>query len=197
MEREVLWLLWSSIVGCVRGDVRRRATMSNSSVPRRMEASAPAFGEEEPTGRFSTGQLNALVTRSLEKSTMFTTPEQSGIERMLPEPPEAPAPAVPNAAPMPTAALLPAPTLAAPAPAIVPLGSTQGSPTALPMWSQVTRERSGRRIAPSARAARRRGFVQRRLLALALLGVVIACQPWWWNVGDLRTHPPATTIARK
>jgi hypothetical protein len=37
----------------------------------------------------------------------------------------------------------------------------------------------------------RRGFLKRRLVALALLAVAVAAQPWWWNLGDVRPHPSA------
>lgn len=36
----------------------------------------------------------------------------------------------------------------------------------------------------------RGGFFQRRLLALALLALAVASQPWWWNLGDVRPHRP-------
>jgi hypothetical protein len=36
-----------------------------------------------------------------------------------------------------------------------------------------------------------RTFLVRRLATLALLSLVVFCQPWWWDVGDLRPHAPA------
>jgi hypothetical protein len=35
-----------------------------------------------------------------------------------------------------------------------------------------------------------KSFLARRLLALGLLAVAMASQPWWWNVGDLRSNHP-------
>jgi len=46
---------------------------------------------------------------------------------------------------------------------------------------------------PATAAVRRAGSV--RLAALALLGVVVACQPWWWNVGDLRGRTAAAAAS--
>jgi hypothetical protein len=39
-----------------------------------------------------------------------------------------------------------------------------------------------------SRLARWTGFLWRRVLATALLAVVVASQPWWWNVGEVRPH---------
>jgi len=57
------------------------------------------------------------------------------------------------------------------------------------------RAASRRRPARSKLAApslwsRRWSWVERRVLALALLALVVASQPWWWNVGDVRSSPP-------
>jgi hypothetical protein len=191
--------------------------MSRSSVAHLLEDSAPDGDEDEfeqqPTCRFSVGQLRELVTRSTERSTLFPSdPEQSGIEAVVPESgerlaapsspgflakstavlvlPEAPAPPEPAATPI----LAPA----VPEPAAVPILAPPvpepvlARPRAVP--ARIRRMRASR---ARPRVTPQRGFLRRRLFALALLGAVVMCQPWWWNVGDLRGRSGATAAVHK
>jgi hypothetical protein len=42
-----------------------------------------------------------------------------------------------------------------------------------------------------------RTWLRSRLTRLALLGIVVLCQPWWWDVGDLRPLSPAIAAAHR
>jgi len=178
-----------------------------------------AFREEEPTGRFKSEQLDALRARSLEKSSMFNAsieaprvdvvtaphpaakPPAAGPTPSSPEflgkstavlvlpaaVPEAKAPPPPPAPPPPAVIEAPAPPPAvveAPAPAVV-------EPPA-PAPPVVVR--SHRRLRVNAVATPRRR-VWRHVIKLALLALVVVCQPWWWNVGDLTARPTARPTA--
>jgi hypothetical protein len=54
--------------------------------------------------------------------------------------------------------------------------------------------RSHRRLTVRAVAKPRRR-VWRQVIKLALLALVVVCQPWWWNVGDLNARPTPPTPA--
>ncbi|HEY8090354.1 MAG TPA: hypothetical protein VIF09_20975 [Polyangiaceae bacterium] len=162
------------------------------------------FIDGEPTRRFETEQLDALLTRSLEKSTMFSPKTGEPVDAkpvhppppppaagapprapslsgqfltkgapvlVLPEPPPAPAPA-------PALTLAPAP---APAPTLALALAHTPSPTLVPIIPRRPRP------APARPRTRRRPLLK-ATLKLALLAVVVACQPWWWNVGDVQAH---------
>ena len=178
-------------------------------------ADGRAFPEEEPTGKFETDTLDALVARSTEKSAMFNasidgppvdsitapypaatppvaiSPTQSSPEflgkstAVLVLPSEPPPPAPPAPAP-------PKPVVVADAPQPPPANVEPPRPTvAAPVV------RTHRRISARAVAKRRRS-VWRHVVKLALLALVVVCQPWWWNVGDLHAHAVTTsTIATK
>jgi hypothetical protein len=57
--------------------------------------------------------------------------------------------------------------------------------------------RSHRRLTTRAVAKPRRR-VWKHVFKLALLALVVFCQPWWWNIGDLnsRPTPPPATAAK-
>ena len=57
--------------------------------------------------------------------------------------------------------------------------------------------RSHRRLTTRALGTTPRRRVWRQVIKLALLALVVVCQPWWWNVGDLnaRPTPPKATAA--
>jgi hypothetical protein len=75
----------------------------------------------------------------------------------------------------------------APPPAPAPLERPAPAPAVV---------RSHRRLTTRALGTPRRR-VWRHVIKLALLALVVVCQPWWWNVGDLnaRPTPPKTTTA--
>jgi len=50
-----------------------------------------------------------------------------------------------------------------------------------------TRPRSARAVVPRKQTSLW-AFLRCRLMALGLLALVVASQPWWWNVGDMRAH---------
>jgi hypothetical protein len=54
--------------------------------------------------------------------------------------------------------------------------------------------RSHRRLTTRVVAKPRRR-IRRQVFRLVLLALVVLCQPWWWNIGDLnsRPTPPAPT----
>jgi hypothetical protein len=43
--------------------------------------------------------------------------------------------------------------------------------------------------------AKPRRRVWGKVIKLALLALVVLCQPWWWNVGDLNARPTPPTPA--
>jgi hypothetical protein len=192
-----------------------------------------ALIDGEPTGRFEAEQLDALLTRSLEASTMFAAtagnpaaprpapalapppvpaaraPSLSGqfltkgspvlvlpepaIERVhavAPPPPLRPPPEVlpsvvvalesppPPRPPVTVAPILMAVPQAPQAPPLVAL------PIAAPAVARAPRRRKARAVAA---AKTRRRPVLKFFFKLALLAIVVACQPWWWNVGDLHS----------
>jgi hypothetical protein len=153
-------------------------------------ADGRVFPEEEPTGKFESETLDALVARSTEKSAMFnasidgppvdTIPAPHGPTQSKPEflGKGAPVLVLP---PDPAPESEPAPARAAPA------------PTTPPAVASVVR--THRRIAARAIATPRRR-VWRHVVKLALLALVVLCQPWWWNVGDLTAHHASVTTAR-
>jgi hypothetical protein len=102
-------------------------------------------------------------------------------------PPPAPAaavvhvPAPPPVQPAPAPAVLPAPAPTQP--------SAREAPTQ-PAARAATVVRSHRRISARATVKPRRR-VWRQVIKLALLALVVLCQPWWWNVGDLNARPTA------
>jgi hypothetical protein len=212
MEREVL--LNSHQEGTTgREDVSERERSMPST------AEGRAFREEDPTGRFESEQLDALRARSLEKSSMFNGaadgPRSDSITAAHPIPrPPAPRPPTPTSPeflgkstavlvlpsqPPPPAplALAPAPAPAAPAIEVeAPTPPLAPVPAPAPPIPAVAR--SHRRISARAHTLvtpRRR--IWRHVIKLALLAVVVVCQPWWWNVGDLTARPPAPTTAAK
>ncbi len=185
-------------------------------------AEGRVFPEEEPTGKFESETLDALRARSLEKSTVFNAtldgppPELVTAPYPAARPPMGPTPSSPEflgkgapvlvlpsepppaAAPLLPVVVAPVPEPAAaivhaPAPAADP---PPAPPAAVPPVPIV--ERSHRRIRARAVAKPRRR-VWRHVFKLALLALVVLCQPWWWNIGDLssRRPPPPTTTAAK
>lgn len=168
-------------------------------------AEGRVFPEEEPTGKFESETLDALRARSLEKSTVFNAtldgpaPELVTAPYPAARPPMGPTPSSPEflgkGAPVlvlpsepPPPAAPPPPVVIAPVPEPAPLAPVPGVPAV---------ERSHRRIRARA-VARPRRRVWRHVFKLALLALVVLCQPWWWNIGDLSSRPmPTTTTAAK
>ena len=157
--------------------------------------------EGDQTSRFSGSQLTELVLQSIEASTMFRGRDDApALETVVaPPPPAASAVAAPGFLAKPAAVLvLPdAPALARPAslPAPPVVAPSLSRSAHSPSRSAIPLPTARRRRAVSAAPVARGGYVRRRLFALGLLGVVVACQPWWWNVGDLHAHPPVTAHA--
>lgn len=145
------------------------------------------FEEGEQTSRFNGRELSELVLQSIEASTMFRArPDAPAVEAVVSPPPPAPAAgATPGFLAKPAAVLVLPEALAPPRPRLVP--SPSRSAVALPA--------PRRRCAVAAAPVTWGAFVRRRLFALALLGVVVGSQPWWWNVGNLRARPPAPAPA--
>lgn len=137
-------------------------------------ADGRVFPEEEPTGKFESETLDALVARSLEKSAMFNASIDGPPVDAIPAP-KGPTPSKPEFLGKSTAVLVLPPDPAPPAVSLV--------------------VRTHRRIAARAIAKPRRR-VWRHVVKLALLALVVLCQPWWWNVGDLTAHRPAVTTVR-
>jgi hypothetical protein len=200
-----------------RADVSGRERSMSSSADGRV------FREEAPTGKLESEQLDALRARSLEKSSMFmgaidgprpdavtashpipqppaprpptpTSPEflskSTAVLVGMPSapPPPAPAPVFASApAPAPAAAALAPPAVVVEAPAPPPAPAALERPALAPAVV-----RSHRRLTTRALAAPR-WRVWRQVIKLALLTLVVLCQPWWWNVGDLNARPPPTT----
>ena len=205
-----------------------------------------AFADVEATGRFEAEQLDALLARSLEASTMFAKhPPRNTPPPAAPRPPPLPPPRAPSLSgqflskgpavlAFPEPAHEPVRSSAPPAPlrpppevlpSVVvvieeppaPVGAVTVAPVLMvvpdapPMVADVlVTEAAG--IAPvehsivvavprrrKARALARRTAprwaVMRFFAKLALLALVVACQPWWWNVGDL--HPARVTAPAK
>jgi hypothetical protein len=193
--------------------------MSRSSIAHLLEGSEwESDDEDKPTSQFSAWQLRELVSRSTEKSTMLADPpERSGIELVVPRPecaresstpgflakssavlvlPEAPVPPPPTSA----VRLIQASDVVAPtavAPTVV--APTVVAPTVVAPIAALAVPRPDLSFEAAPRRTRikaRQGFIQRRLVALALLGAVVACQPWWWNVGDVRGRTSAAAARR-
>jgi hypothetical protein len=59
-----------------------------------------------------------------------------------------------------------------------------------------THPRAIRAVAPRKRTTTVWAFLRWRLFALGLLALVVASQPWWWNIGDMRAHPAAAAAIR-
>lgn len=169
-------------------------------------AEGRVFSEEQPTGKFSDETLDALRARSLEKSTMFDASVDGTPTGLVPAPlpaPQGPTQSRPEflgkGAPVlvlppevaPARVPVPEPT-APPAPAVTPPAPSPEPAHARP--SPVVR--SHRRLTARALARPRRRRVWRHVFKLALLALVVVCQPWWWNVGDLTAHHAPVTIAR-
>lgn len=172
-----------------------------------------AFVDGDPTGRFETEQLDALLAHSLEASTVFaknalgsSAPPAPPPRPPLP-PPRAPSlsgqfltkgspvlvlpEARPEPAREPMRSSAPPPPLRPPPevlPSVVVEFEALAPPAALPIVTTVIarapRAREARRVAV---AKTRRRPVLKFFFKLALLALVVACQPGWWNVGDL--HP--------
>jgi hypothetical protein len=94
----------------------------------------------------------------------------------------APEPSVPEPARPPAAPIEPVGPPAAP---MEPVGRP-AAPIALPL--PPARRRARDAVRRSARAAARKGALKLRLFALGVLVLVVYARPWWWNVGDLRSH---------
>lgn len=150
------------------------------------------FPEEEPTGKFESETLDALVARSLEKSAMFDASIDGPPVDAIPSP-HGPTPSKPEFLGKSTAVLVLPPDSAPelePAPPPPP-----AAPVPAPPAASAPVVRTHRRIAARA-IARPRRKAWRQVLKLALLALVVLCQPWWWNVGDLGAHHAAVTTAR-
>jgi hypothetical protein len=130
-----------------------------------------------------------------------TSPEFLGksaavIVGMPAPPPPAPAPVfapppAPAPAPAAAAAALQLPPVIVeappPAPAPAPTPAVVETPALVPAVA-----RSHRRITTRAVGSPRwRRWKQ--VIKLALLALVVFCQPWWWNVGDLNARPRPPT----
>lgn len=155
--------------------------------------------EEAPTGKFAGEQLDALVARSLEKSTMFDASLDGPPADVIPVagPPTGPTPSAPEFLGK-GAAVLVLPAEAEPAPPPLVRVETRERPAAasavpvvpvVPLVPIVPAVRTRPRISARPDARPRRARI--RVLKLALLALVVACQPWWWNVGDVSAHPKA------
>jgi hypothetical protein len=172
------------------------------------------FVDGDPTTRFQTGQLEALVSRSLEKSTMFDASSGRPVDATAAAPPaSSPTPPPSGEYLAKGAAILVLPEAAAPVAPVAPVVAPASSaPQLLPpgVLVPVIEVRSPPRVveqpsiqaAPPVRRPRRAAVVRartvrrslsRHVLKLALLGLVVFCQPWWWNVGDLHARPVATS----
>ena len=178
-------------------------------------ADGRVFREEDPTATFESEQLDALRARSLEKSSVFNPAIDRSASGVVtaphPVPPRPPTPTSPEflgkgpavlvlpsepppAAP-PVAARAPTPAppanviVEAPAPAPVDVPSPPRVGAEPPAREAVV-VRSHRRISTRI-AVKPRRRVWRQVFKLALLALVVLCQPWWWNVGDLHARPPA------
>lgn len=167
------------------------------------------FREEQPTGKFESETLEALRARSLEKSTMFnasldgppvdlvTAPYPAATSRAL----AGPTPSSPEFLGKSTAVLVlpqepaPAPRAAPTAPPPAPAGVAEVTP---PPPAAAPVVRTHRRLSARALVQPRRR-VWRHVVKLALLALVVVCQPWWWNVGDLTAahRGPATVTTAK
>ena len=172
-------------------------------------ADGRVFREEEPTGRFGQEQLDALRARSLEKSALLKAsvdgPRADAVtaSHAIPVPPAArpPTPTSPEFLGKGAAVLVlpseppPAPPVASPPPPPLVVEAPAPPPPAAvePPAPPPAVVRSHRRLTTHA-LARPRRRVWRQVIKLALLALVVVCQPWWWNVGDLSAHatPPAT-----
>jgi len=164
-------------------------------------ADGRVFREEEPTGRFGQEQLDALRARSLEKSALLKAsvdgPRADAVtaSHAIPVPPAArpPTPTSPEFLGKSTAVLV-LPSEPPPPPAVVVEAPTPPPPPVVDRQAPAPAVvRSHRRLTTRALAKPRRR-VWRQVIKLTLLALVMVCQPWWWNVGDLTAHatPPAT-----
>jgi hypothetical protein len=162
-----------------RANVEEHSAIVNtrgSTIPPPGSGSAHIAEREEKTTACSVATLRSLVARSAEdgpppevRPLSPSKPaflEKSGAVLVMPEPPAA-APAVLNPSP--------------------PVTTSEAVSSSRPRL--VPQERK------HAHRARRREadrslwkYIRCRLWALGLLVVVVASQPWWWNIGDLRSH---------
>jgi hypothetical protein len=167
--------------------------------------------EESPTGKFANEQLDVLLARSLEKSTVFNAsldgPPVDAITvpfRRTNPPPRAPSGPTPSSPEFlgkgPAVLVLPPEPEPAPAPApparveVIeppPAAAAAPPPRALAL---VVRTQPRISTHPATKPRRR---VWRHVVKLALLALVVVCQPWWWNVGDLNAHRTAPLAATK
>jgi hypothetical protein len=168
-------------------------------------ADGRVFREEDPTSRFAEEQLDALRARSLEKSALLKAsiegPRSDSITAAhpIPVPPAArpPTPTSPEFLGKSTAVLV-LPSDPPPAPSVVVEARAPLPPPAVERPAPAPAVvRSHRRLTTRALAEPRRR-VWRQVIKLALLALVVVCQPWWWNIGDLHARPTArTTTAAK
>jgi hypothetical protein len=153
------------------------------------------FPEEEPTGKFESETLDALVARSLEKSAMFDASIDGPPVDAIPAP-QGPSPSRPEFLGKSTAVLVlpadPTPPKREPAPAPA---AAPPIPAPVPTAAEAPVVRTHRRLTARALAKPRRR-VWRHVVKLALLALVVLCQPWWWNVGDLSAHHALVTATK-
>jgi hypothetical protein len=163
-------------------------------------ADGRVFREEEPTGRFRQEQLDALRARSLEKSALLKAsidgPRSDSIttSHPIPVPPAArpPTPTSPEFLGKSTAVLV-LPSEPPPAPSVVVEAPAPLAPPAVERPAPAPAVvRSHRRLTTRA-LVKPRLRVWRHVIKLGLLALVVVCQPWWWNVGDLHARTPART----
>ncbi len=167
----------------------------------------------EDTTAFSVATLRDLVARSAHDP-----PAEPEVPRPYKAAPSVPAflekggavLVMPESGPRMVAARRVSPELSPVAPLELPIGARREAsavpwataPAASAAAFVTTHIRRTERTRPRAEGAvaRRKGtsvsaFLRCRLTALGLLALVVASQPWWWNVGDMRAHrvaaPPA------
>lgn len=173
--------------------------MSSSSPALRPRGVFDSIDEEDrPTSRFDGAVLGALLSRSAEPSTASQAPSIVGRKSKPPpsKPPPLPARAHPGVLTK-SAAILVLPERILPQPIIaiepleidVEIEAPEVVRPIPPPPISTTRLRESRRahVRPEVRS---RGWLRRRVSLVGLL-ILVACQPWWWNVGDQRSHPRA------
>jgi hypothetical protein len=168
-----------------------------------------AFLEDDLTVRFEAEQLGALVSRSLEASTMFETGTEGATLAAItaPCPAARPSPSRPDFLEKgPAVLVLPESELPralepvrqpSPRKALAPTPARPviAVPIPMPIPAAAAEPRVPRKPAVRRRVERHSG-VGWQLFKLSLLWLAVACQPWWWNVGDLH-GPPAAAAAPK
>jgi hypothetical protein len=159
----------------------------------------PVDEPEDTTSLFSVATLRDLVARSAEDPTARAAPVAPEAPRLSPSVPAfldkgGAVLVMPESGPRLIAAPVAEPSgapavaqLEAPAPTAAPAANP--APIATPdiRRTERTNPRAVRAVAPRRRTSVW-PYLRCRLFALGFLALVVASQPWWWNIGDMRAH---------